>query len=297
MAQQPLFPTIESDIYLYGGHLQRNQTPSWHYPREKHQLFELITVFQGQVTQFMGTHKRLLRPGTAIIITPETWHESFNFCGAQLQFFCVHFNIDDLALKAQIIQKVGNTVLSPDTAIAQAAQRFAQTTVALETVHLTATEQKLQTEIAFLDFMLVLARHQAVLPSQSDYPEHTVVLAQKMANLLTAATGEQPPTFLQVCARLNISSTYGHRVFKRIYGITPRHYTQTHRFSQAKTLLAIGANSINDVARQTHFSSQANFSKQFKRWSGMTPSTFRRTIHRNQSTADYLRPHSKSGNR
>lgn len=293
MAQQPLFQTIESNIYLHGGHLQRNQFPSWHYPREKHQLFELIAVMQGQVTQFMGPRKRVLLPGDAIIITPETWHESFNFYGAQLQFFCVHFNVGDLALKTRIIQNLGNTVLPKDTAVAQAAQRFAQDVVALDTVHLATTEQKLRTEIAFLHFMVALAHNKSVLTGQHEYPERDVVLAQQLASRLTDETGPQPPTFLQVCAQLNISSTYGHRIFKRVYGVTPKTYASERRFSQAKGLLEIGENSIADVARQTHFSSQASFSKQFKQWAGMTPSAFRRTTHRDQATADYLRPHTK----
>ena len=289
MAQYPFFQTIDTNIYLYGGHLQQNRVSSWHYPKEKHQLFELIVVLQGQVTSFLGPHKVGLRAGEALIITPETWHESFNFCGAQLQFFCVHFNVGDLALKARVIQELGNSVLRSATPVAQAATAFARTTIRLAAADLTPIERKLKTEIAFLNFTLALTRNQTVLAKHSQLPEHDVLLAQQLANGLFV--GSRPVTFSIACARLNLSTTYGHRIFKRVYGITPHHYVQERRFSQAKALLNIGENSIATVAQKTHFGSQASFSKQFKKWSGLTPSAFRQTTQAHQQTADYLHPH------
>lgn len=288
MAQYPFFQTIDTNIYLYGGHLQQNRVSNWHYPREKHQLFELIVVLQGQATSFLGPHKLDLHTGDALIITPETWHESFNFCGAQLQFFCVHFNIGDLALKTRVIQELGNTALRPATPVAHAAQTFAHTTIRLAATALPPTERKLKTEIAFLNFILALSHNRAVLTEQPQLPEHDVLLAQQLASHLFV--GSRPVAFRTVCARLNLSTTYGHRVFKRVYGITPHHYVQERRFSQAKALLNIGENSIATVAQKTHFNSQASFSKQFKKWSGLTPSAFRQTTQAHQQTADYLHP-------
>ena len=45
---------------------------------------------------------------------------------------------------------------------------------------------------------------------------------------------------------------------------------------------------VEDIALQLKFSSQASFSKQFKKWSGMTPSAFRKTQQRDHQSADYL---------
>ncbi|MEN2361702.1 helix-turn-helix domain-containing protein [Levilactobacillus brevis] len=77
-------------------------------------------------------------------------------------------------------------------------------------------------------------------------------------------------------------------MFKRVYGITPSTYTKERRFSRAKVLLEIGEKSMADIAADLAFSSQASFSKQFKLWSGMTPSNFRQTQRRPQSQANYL---------
>ncbi|UIF28850.1 AraC family transcriptional regulator [Levilactobacillus brevis] len=286
MAQQYLFQTIESNIYLYAGHFQRN-FPSWHYPREQHQLFELITVLQGSVTLFMGPRRLVIKAGEAIIITPETPHESFNFSGDRLQFFCFHFNVGDLELKTQIIKNLGNVVAPRDSAVSRAAHQFIQSLMELEDRDIQGTARKFRLEIFFLELLTTLSQAQPVVTAAQEYPEREVVLAQKLASGLFRDDGTRR-TFQAVCAARNVSTTYGHRIFKRVYGITPSGYAHERQFSRAKVLLEIGENSIEDIALQLKFSSQASFSKQFKKWSGMTPSAFRKTQQRDHQSADYL---------
>ncbi|MCF7522648.1 hypothetical protein L3X07_03280 [Levilactobacillus brevis] len=166
MAQSQVFQTIESTVYLYGGHFQQN-FPNWHYPQEQHQLFEMIVVLQerrpclwerGGAYYLRGSHD----------YHPETAHESFNFCGNRLRFFCFHFSVGDLALKTQIIQNLGNTVLAADTPLAQAAQRLIQRFSALQ-----ATQQQpdwtLNMEIAFCSSWQLLVKHPESLHRWHNY--------------------------------------------------------------------------------------------------------------------------------
>lgn len=286
MAQQYLFQTIESNIYLYAGHFQRN-FPSWHYPREQHQLFELITVLQGSVTMFMGSRRRVITAGEAIIITPEMPHESFNFSGDRLQFFCFHFNVGDLELKTQIIKNLGNVVAPKESTVSRAAHQFIRSLMTLDEHEVRGTTRKFRVEIFFLELLTALSQAQPVMTVTQEYPEREVVLAQKLASGLFRDDGTRR-TFQAVCADRNVSTTYGHRIFKRVYGITPSGYANERQFSRAKVLLEIGENSIEAIALQMKFSSQASFSKQFKKWSGMTPSAFRKTQQRERHSADYL---------
>lgn len=286
VAQQYVFQTVESNIYLYAGHFQRN-FPSWHYPREQHQLFELIAVTQGSVTMFMGPRRLVIRAGEAIIITPETPHESFNFSGDRLQFFCFHFNVGDLELKTQIIKNLGNVVAPRTSAVSQAAHQLTRAMVSLEDEPGQSQTRKFQVEIIFLKFMMALSQAQPVMTTAQEYSEREVILAQKLASGLFDDEWARR-TFRTVCANLNVSTTYGHRIFKRIYGVTPSEYANERQFSRAKVLLEIGENSIEAIAMQMKFSSQASFSKQFKKWSGMTPSAYRKTQRREHHSADYL---------
>ena len=63
------------------------------------------------------------------------------------------------------------------------------------------------------------------------------------------------------------------RVFRKKMGITPHSYQVQLRVDEAKRLLRRGL-PISDVAVATGFFDQAHFSKQFKRYVGVTPGQF-----------------------
>lgn len=68
------------------------------------------------------------------------------------------------------------------------------------------------------------------------------------------------------------------RVFRKKMGITPHSYQVQLRVDEAKRLLRRGF-SISHVAVATGFFDQAHFSKQFKRYVGVTPGQFLGTTH------------------
>jgi AraC-like DNA-binding protein len=66
------------------------------------------------------------------------------------------------------------------------------------------------------------------------------------------------------------------RAFKKATGHTVHQYLTTARLERAKELLAADESSIADIAFQCSFSSQANFTKVFVRWLGISPGRYRR---------------------
>lgn len=85
-------------------------------------------------------------------------------------------------------------------------------------------------------------------------------------------------TFGDICQKIGISSGYGHRTFKKVYGVTPLHYIESQKYNKAKMLLGSPEYSIEDVADLMGASSVSNFSKQFKKWAGTTPSKYQRQM-------------------
>ncbi|WP_279403770.1 helix-turn-helix domain-containing protein [Secundilactobacillus kimchicus] len=102
-----------------------------------------------------------------------------------------------------------------------------------------------------------------------------------MANLIKEMTeAEVIPNFSfgDVCQELGISTGYGHRTFKKVYGITPLHYIEEEKYQKAKVLLGAPSLSVEEVAFRMGSSSTSNFSKQFRKWSGVTPSNYQHQI-------------------
>jgi AraC family transcriptional regulator len=65
------------------------------------------------------------------------------------------------------------------------------------------------------------------------------------------------------------------RMFSNTTGVPPHRYLSRMRLERAKALLAIGGATLADIALACRFSSQANFTRAFKRAIGMTPGEYR----------------------
>lgn len=73
-----------------------------------------------------------------------------------------------------------------------------------------------------------------------------------------------------------LSSRQLHRHYQNRFGISPKTYCSIQRFIHAKELLANDEDlDLADIALRCHFYDQAHFIKEFKRFSGITPSRYR----------------------
>lgn len=65
------------------------------------------------------------------------------------------------------------------------------------------------------------------------------------------------------------------RMFQRRLGVPPHRYLSHLRLERAKTLVAIGKMPLSEIALVSRFSSQSNFTRAFRRATGVTPIAFR----------------------
>lgn len=78
-----------------------------------------------------------------------------------------------------------------------------------------------------------------------------------------------------LAGRLGYQADYLNRMFKRETGLSLREYRDALRIAAAKRLLLAGQR-VSDVAEGTGFADLNYFSRWFKKWSGVTPGSFRR---------------------
>jgi AraC-like DNA-binding protein len=68
------------------------------------------------------------------------------------------------------------------------------------------------------------------------------------------------------------------RAFSAATGIPPHRYVTQRRLERAKEMIAAESRSIAETAFMSRFSSQASFTRAFRRATGMTPAVYRRSL-------------------
>jgi AraC family transcriptional regulator len=68
------------------------------------------------------------------------------------------------------------------------------------------------------------------------------------------------------------------RMFAAALGVAPRRYVSSRRLENAMAMLAIGKLPLSEIAHRSCFSSQASFSRAFRRATGMTPGEYRHLV-------------------
>lgn len=88
-------------------------------------------------------------------------------------------------------------------------------------------------------------------------------------------TAEQLPDIDALAAASGLSRSYFYRIFKECTGASPYQYHLQLRISRAKEMLRGSAVSIKEIAAVLQFPSVYQFSKIFKRKTGLSPSHYR----------------------
>jgi AraC family transcriptional regulator len=86
----------------------------------------------------------------------------------------------------------------------------------------------------------------------------------------------QPIRLETLAQQLDMSMYYFSRMFKQSTGFAPYQYVLKHRIDYAQTLLKSDSKlSMAEISTRCGFTSQSHFSRQFRKWVGDNPTTYR----------------------
>lgn len=278
-------PVIDWNVKFHGAHTQ-SVVQHWQAPKESHISFEILMVMQGtQVTHMLNQSYRLVA-GDIILIPPGVTH--LNECIEQdgLTYFCAHFNVDDPIFRLELIRNQLIVYPSGTTENEQLRKYIYQWLNMISNQDTYSMADRFQLQIIlfqclqwFAEWIEAKKQHELnVAPIALHYAKH---IAEAIKAYFAPHDPNAPIEELgdlrieHIIQSLGISTGYGLEVFRKVYGVSPRQYLSELKLHEAKVFIHQSHLSLTDIAIKLGYSHLSHFSRQFKRWTGMSPLEYR----------------------
>lgn len=296
------FPNMIHTLQVTGCHFD-SQPPGWSYPRHHHHLFELLYCLEGEVLQEIHRESFTLRQGEWLLIKSGVPHQTTNLANGPYGYFNVHFDLDDQEIRSSLSA-------APYRHIRQ--QESEQSNLKAYVQELEGIVRRSQPAAHSLHPENPRAEYNLTFEDRLLLQSYTLLIIHDVLSLLKvqdkevkpssstqAASGtRKPPSLLAadaahaieeklssglteeisvaaVSKELNLSRSQCSKLFRQVYGISPRQYISRQKLTLAKELLVTTHLPMTAIADKLGFRSASHFSRQFRRWTGQSPTEYR----------------------
>ncbi|WP_178024011.1 AraC family transcriptional regulator [uncultured Paenibacillus sp.] len=296
-----MLPDMDSTFKLFAAHL-RTVTSKWSYPRHSHPLFEVNLLLAGSQEMIVGGKRYMQKPGDFLLLRPEDVHESRALGTEPMTYYCLHFNVDEPVLRELLCRGEG-LLHDADGPLAAVIRPSLDKLIALTSQGAGAKlADKMRALSAVFELFAGLSEGLAEREAGAPGSRMNRIAAEIAAGLersveeawsAAAGGGEEGggdvsggadedrsrETVAAVTAGLGYSASSCNRIFRSVYGMSPRQYLSALKLKKAKLLLMEPDLSVEAVSLRLGYKDIAHFSRQFKRWTGESPGKFRSRFH------------------
>lgn len=286
-------PDVRLTMHIFAAH-RRTVHPDWVYPEHTHPMFELNMVLGGGQRYRVGAEDYLMERGDILLLRPEEKHECRIEGATPMTYGCIHFDVDEPVLR-QALCSIRSPYHKSGSPLAQAVrpvlERIGGRTG--DWAQGKAASSKLETLDLTFGLFGALTRLLADPPAGLTGDAHShgglaAQLAEQMAERLAGLVKDKrsitdEESFVSVnieriSQELGYSPAYCNRVFKNVFGMSPRRYLSTLKLTEAKLLLVNRRLTVEEIADRLGYKDVSQFSKQFKRWMNISPSQYRQML-------------------
>jgi AraC family transcriptional activator of pobA len=275
-------PDLQSIIQLDLIHV-RQVNAQWTYPNHQHQQCEINYVVEG--TQLMRINDIEYRheQGDIILLRPGDIHASASGSADGFTYFCIHFNLDDKRLMP-LIRRTDQRIFTQNSTVAKHIHPIIETMLQLASQTEYSIADYLHIQSSFFLLLAELGTGLSMLQVKDSTSNQHIELAHQIGILIEKAIRttifdeQNDPIRLSVdriADQLGISPSHCNRVFKKVYGVPPRKYISDQIVREAKSLLMHAELPIDRISMLLGYRDIAHFSRQFKRWTSLSPLQYR----------------------
>lgn len=281
-------PDISSTLQIRGFHV-KVVGPGWFYHNHYHPSFELLHCWDGHVTEWLDGQPIPLSAGDWLLIPPGIKHKTLNQADSNFTYLSLLFDIDDPDFRREL-KSLANVLVTSGAASETQLPAHLQVLDSIihsyqlnsldnGTIHYLSISERLGLQACVLlivkDIVSILKQNAEHLNGEKTTNTYELALAQRIEQLLMASLCSSDVSVQQIARQMGMSRNQCTRLFSKIFGMSPRQYITSQRLLQAKEKLIQTDQSIESIAYDLGFSSQSHFSRQFKRWTGVSPITYR----------------------
>lgn len=283
-SEEIFFPDVKTTLNLFAIH-SRKVGGDWSYPLHEHPQYEINYLLAGRQAMTVNGVTYEQEAGELLLLKPGDVHTSRSADGRPFEYFCLHFDLDD-RLFLSVLGRMEQVLFPADSRatqrIAPVLERLLDSRPGAERSSV-AGRMRLQSAVfeLFAQLWDALSEESLQLPARA-YGK--VDLAHEIAGRLRTVAAQtfrsesgedEPGGIAAIAAQLGLSASHCSRVFREVYGCSPRAYWSDLVLHEARQLLADPRYSIQAVAAILGYRDIAHFSRQFKRWTGLSPSEYR----------------------
>ncbi|GAB1154399.1 AraC family transcriptional regulator [Paenibacillus illinoisensis] len=285
-------PDVRMSFQLLGLHA-RQVDSNWTYPSHEHSMYEIHWMLDGEMNMVVNGQSYSQSIGDLLFIRPGMTHSCTGAGPNGFTYFSVHFSVHDTSFCREL-NRCKDIYYPADSSLASGLSSSLCTLYDLATEHLSmplSSSKQMKVHAAVFELLgslvgqlsqnasVTLSRKETIAHQIAEHIEDSVRYIH-----LHGDVRESERTWIQDIAKsLNISPSQINRIFREVYGTAPRKFLSETLLNEAQRLLKQTDLNIDHIAMMLGYKTNAHFSRQFKRWTGTTPSEFR--IHSQRTAA------------
>ena len=250
-----------------------------------HEQLEILYFVEGNGIMECNSISYDVNPGDLIIVNSNELHSGYN-PGNYLSYYC--FNIDPSIIQSSFVDSCDMKYIAPiernmilfnnkvcgDTSIVDCITSVIQEYESKETAYELVIKSCIYKLLAML-----IRRHVKKVVSREEY-EKTVSHLESLGSVFKYIEENYIDRISMddLSSMTGLSNYYFCRLFKKVTGKTTSEYINSFRINKAESLLKSSDRNITEIAMATGFNDINYFSRMFKKYKKIAPSSVRKAI-------------------